>query len=340
MYLLTTWYTSLLWDNGQIVSSTSLVSDPQTLAVRLADLSEARILPEERELAKEAGDRVRIMEERLEELGQLCAPPPDLDLLGLQAQMKVDPTLLHAAVLELGRQRARDSQTPDLQLLQAVTAYEELTETTNLVTDRVGQWVGLSLPELSARLRPLAVTKDLAQGMELPELAQAHELDLTQSLGVTAGEGAYAALQELAKLGVATAAAQEQMGQAIEKLMEELAPNLNQVVGPQLGARLINQAGGLERLARMPASALQLLGAETALFRHLRSGAKPPKHGLIYQHPLVHQSPPKIRGKAARLLAAKGALAAKLDFFKGEFLGPQLKEEVQAKVEKLRSAKK
>jgi nucleolar protein 56 len=102
---------------------------------------------------------------------------------------------------------------------------------------------------------------------------------------------------------------------AIELEMHAVAPNLSSLAGELLGARLIARAGGLESLARMPASKIQVMGASKALFKHLQFGAKPPKHGLIFQHPLIRGSPLSKRGKIARTMAAKLAIAARIDFY-------------------------
>ncbi|MCL1978773.1 MAG: ribosomal biogenesis protein, partial [Methanomassiliicoccaceae archaeon] len=95
-------------------------------------------------------------------------------------------------------------------------------------------------------------------------------------------------------------------------------------------------AGGLGRLSTLPSSTVQLLGAEKAMFRHLRSGKRPPKHGVIYQHPDVHRSPYWQRGKIARALAGKVLIAAKIDANKGEFRGDALKEDFETRVEDIR----
>ena len=119
-------------------------------------------------------------------------------------------------------------------------------------------------------------------------------------------------------------------------LMEEVAPNLSRVAGPILAAKLVEKAGGLRRLAMMPSSKIQLLGAEKALFRALRKGGKMPKHGLIFQHPLIHRSPRTLRGRAARLLASKLALAARADAFTGAPIGDRLRDELEGELEALR----
>ncbi len=122
----------------------------------------------------------------------------------------------------------------------------------------------------------------------------------------------------------------------IESLMRRGAPNLSSVVHPLVGARLIAIAGGLKRLASLPASSIQILGAHKAIFMHLVKGAKPPKHGVLFQAKEVRTSPKKLRGKIARLLATKIAMAARVDAFGGgRYIGDRLKEEIDKKLKEL-----
>ncbi len=118
--------------------------------------------------------------------------------------------------------------------------------------------------------------------------------------------------------------------------MKEVAPNITALVGPLLGARLLSLAGGLDELARLPASTIQVLGAEKALFRALRTGGKPPKHGVIFQYPDIHRSPRWQRGKIARALAAKLAIAAKVDAFTGRYIGDVLVQQLRKRIEEIK----
>jgi len=127
----------------------------------------------------------------------------------------------------------------------------------------------------------------------------------------------------------------EKIAKHIEKLVEEISPNVAAIAGPSLAAKLITRAGGVLELAKLPSSTIQVLGAEKALFRALKLGVRPPKHGIIFQHPLVHSTPRKFRGKVARVLASKISLAAKMDAFRGEDLSEGLKRELKVKVDKI-----
>lgn len=125
--------------------------------------------------------------------------------------------------------------------------------------------------------------------------------------------------------------------QQIESDMQTIAPNTSKMVGPLISARLISLAGGMERLAILPASTIQVLGAEKALFRFKKEGGKPPKHGVIFQHPLINKSPRTMRGKIARILAAKIAIAVKADVFTKRDVSAILKEDMKKRVQKIRN---
>ena len=121
----------------------------------------------------------------------------------------------------------------------------------------------------------------------------------------------------------------------IERGMHDVAPNLTALAGPLLGARLIAIAGSLEALAKMPSGTVQLLGAEDALFAHLTEGTPPPKHGLIYTHEYVRGTRPAERGSAARAVAGKLAIAARIDHYSGDYR-PTLETELRERIDRIR----
>jgi nucleolar protein 56 len=123
----------------------------------------------------------------------------------------------------------------------------------------------------------------------------------------------------------------------IETDIQKIAPNITYLIGPLIGARLISHAGGLQHLACLPASTIQILGAEKALFRYKKEGGKPPKHGVIYQHASINQAPRKNRGKIARLYATKLATAAKADMFTHRNITQQLQQEITNRLTEIRN---
>jgi len=129
--------------------------------------------------------------------------------------------------------------------------------------------------------------------------------------------------------------AREEIERYIDETAPEVAPNLSNLAGERLAARLVSLAGGLEDLARMPSSTVQVLGAEDALFRHLSDGTPPPKHGVIYVHPYVSETRSDERGSAARAVAGKLTIAARVDCYAGD-LRPYLAEELDEKIGRIR----
>ncbi|MGA8664593.1 MAG: hypothetical protein WB809_05970, partial [Thermoplasmata archaeon] len=121
------------------------------------------------------------------------------------------------------------------------------------------------------------------------------------------------ARRRLAELYRSIEETRTELSHAVEGTAPSRTPNLCALLGPELAARLVAQAGGLDRLARLPSSTVQVLGAERAFFEHLRGRAPPPRHGLLFVHPALQSAPRGERGKLARALAGKVAIAARMD---------------------------
>ncbi len=130
----------------------------------------------------------------------------------------------------------------------------------------------------------------------------------------------------------------DRLGRDIEELMRDIAPNLAEIAGPLIGARLIMLVGGLERLAKLSASSIQILGAEKALFRYKSGEGTPPKHGVIFQHPAIRKSPKDKRGKIARVLSTKIAIAARTDNFTKRDLREFLKKGMEERIKKVKNS--
>jgi nucleolar protein 56 len=122
----------------------------------------------------------------------------------------------------------------------------------------------------------------------------------------------------------------------IEQDMNTIAPNTSAIIGPLIGARLIALAGGMQKMAMMPASTIQILGAEKALFRFKKEGGKPPKHGVIFQYPTINCAPKTERGKIARLLATKISTAIKADVFTKRNISDELQQDIKIRLQEIR----
>ncbi|MEF8839471.1 MAG: hypothetical protein V5A18_08210, partial [Haloarculaceae archaeon] len=122
----------------------------------------------------------------------------------------------------------------------------------------------------------------------------------------------------------------------LQRTMPGLAPNLSALAGPILAARLVALAGGLEDLAKLPSGTVQVLGAEDALFAHLQGDAPSPKHGVIYTHDAVRETRPEDRGSAARALAGKLSIAARIDHYSGDHR-PSLEADLAERIDRIRT---
>ena len=118
--------------------------------------------------------------------------------------------------------------------------------------------------------------------------------------------------------------------------MENIAPNLTALLGESIGARLLTHAGGLNNLSKLPASTIQILGAEKALFRALKNRGNTPKYGLLFNSSFISRADLKSKGKVSRMLANKCALSSRLDNFLIEptdKFGSLFKEQLDTKIE-------
>ncbi len=239
----------------------------------------------------------------------------------------------------------------DLSAVQAVRAMDDLDKTLNLLAGRVREWFGLHFPEMDrmvekhdtyARLvaklgnrRNFTSEKLLAEGIPKEKAAELAEA-AKKSMGAEISDADLVVLQSFCELMLDLYKFRTKSEGYVEDVLKQIAPNMTSVVGAALSARLISIAGSLDNLAKMPASTVQVLGAEKALFRSLRTGARPPKHGVIFQHTAIHQSPRWQRGKIARAISGKLSIAARIDAFGGAFLGQKLREDVERKVNEIK----
>ena len=296
--VVTTWYGAFLLENGRVVRSALAPDDPEALAERALARREGRLTPEETAILSAPGHQEWVTRDRrLAEHGlglDLRAPAsPPADTLRYSSER------LRAALLRAAERGLTAAWDPSVHVEEAVRAAADLDRVRNLVGERLASWVARDSPEIDASDHGGAVRAALESAGEErlgpgdPSLREARRR-----------------LAELYRTIEATNAALEE---AVAAAAPRRAPNLSTLLGPDLTARLLAQAGGLERMARLPSSTIQVLGAERAFFEHLRGRAPPPRHGLLFLHPAIQSAPRGERGKLARALAGKAAIAARLD---------------------------
>lgn len=235
----------------------------------------------------------------------------------------------------------------DLYAIQTVRAIEDLDKILNLLAGRIREWYGLHFPELDrlvekhdsyVRLVEVLGSRESFSYEALTKLGipQDRATEISESAKKSSGSEIpptdLAWLQEVCQTVLELYGVREAAEKYTDKIMAEVAPNTSSVLGAVLSAKLLSMAGSLENMAKMPASTLQVLGAEKALFRTIKTGARPPKHGIIFQYGPIHQSPKWLRGKIARAVAGKLAIAARMDAFGGANQGQGLKESLEKKI--------
>ncbi len=230
--------------------------------------------------------------------------------------------------LEITKQDIKNSVKEDSLLVSAVSTIEEIDKIINLLAKRLREWYELYNPEISKLVDDHEKFISTIIKKSKKEILEQLRLSSKTAMGADLEKEDINAIMNLANHVNELYKYKESLEAYIENMMEELCPNLLAITGASIGSKLIRHTGSLERLAILPASTIQILGAEKALFRHLTKKAKMPKYGIIFQHPLILKVQKEERGKAARALADKIAIAAKVDRFKGKFIAEQLLQEL------------
>ncbi|MHA2054506.1 MAG: NOP5/NOP56 family protein [Candidatus Hodarchaeales archaeon] len=240
----------------------------------------------------------------------------------------------------------------DKYIAQAINSIDDINSILNLIYARLSEWFGIHFPELQELVRDNNQYIRLISNMkgkvrseisvkDIESLSERRQDLITEaaknSLGADISVYDMSPITQLASFGVEILKIKDNLENYIDESMQEVAPNLKYLVGSLLGARLISLAGNLENLAKRSSGTIQVLGAEKALFRHLRSGEDPPKHGVIFQSPFIHSARKHQRGKISRALAGKLSIAARVDFFSGEFIGQSLLEDLEKRIESVKN---
>lgn len=363
-----------LSENGKLIDKEVFDRDPVKIAEKLFALEQGKPIPEVKRLIKrlkdqrytdflfnnpelanaireefkvnvEVGSSIELSEKIRENMGELGVE------LGFINKPSEITRWIHDVTMELSKIRIKKAtEKRDLLVVQAVQALDDLDQTLNLFMSRLREWYGVHFPELNrlvekhetyAKLVYTLGRRDnfTVERLEKEGLPESKALQISDaaksSMGADLQDVDIEHIRRISKNILQLYEARANLEKYIDALMEDVAPNLRALAGPSLGARLIALAGGLENLAKLPASTVQVLGAEKALFRALRTGAKPPKHGVIFQHSLVFRAKKWLRGKIARALAGKLSIAARTDAFTGNYIGDKLKEELLQRVKEI-----
>lgn len=212
----------------------------------------------------------------------------------------------------------------DRLVIQASNALEDVIRMHNLLSERLREWYMLHYPEMKKTdIAGLVASRGRRENMP----------GFRGSTGAEITENDEAALKAFAETTIKVENQRKNLEKYIQSAMKEISPNLSSLVDPLLAARFLAIAGSLEKLAKMPSSTIQLLGAEKALFRHIRNQGKSPKFGIIFLDTRVQNAANK--GKAARIIASKLMLAARIDFYSKRDESEKLRKDLKEELERL-----
>ncbi|PHH83809.1 hypothetical protein CDD82_44 [Ophiocordyceps australis] len=215
----------------------------------------------------------------------------------------------------------------DSMIIQAIRLVDDMDKELNLFAMRTKEWYGWHFPELAKLLNDNIAYARLVVAVgfranfaetDLSEILPEHIEEAVKktaeiSMGTDITQDDLDNIQSLAEQVIQYTEYRAQLSSYLESRMRAIAPNLTALLGYLVGARLIAHTGSLMNLAKCPGSTIQILGAEKALFRALKTKHETPKYGLIYHSSLIGQATGSHKGKIARMLAAKSALGTRVD---------------------------
>ncbi|MDO5825876.1 MAG: ATP-binding protein [Methanosphaera sp.] len=249
--------------------------------------------------------------------------------------------IAHNQYMEASKNKITESvKTNDVMIVETINALEDLEDSTGRLIERLRQWCMPYLPELDKLHNHQLYTRLIAfettrENIRNSPLLKGTDVTLSDEYDIQMNDNDLEIIKSFALSLNALYESKNTLEEYIQEKVHDVAPNLYDVAGANLAAKLIAHCNGLENLAKLPSSTVQIIGAEKAVFRHLKTGEKPPKHGLIFQHPAIRGSNWWHRGKLARAVAGKITIAARRDAFTGEY-SPGLREQLEKRVEKIK----
>jgi nucleolar protein 56 len=252
--------------------------------------------------------------------GRSSDAPADWPALAVEAGFADDEDdyydRLHEATTAAAREQVRERErADDRQLIHSVRAMDDAGRLANELAERAAEWAGSLFDGVEPGI----------EGVRAVAERQPAPADPTETRAVS-----------LAARVADLADERDALRAYVERTAPAVAPNLSDLAGPVLAARLIALAGGLEALAKKPSGTVQVLGAEDALFAHLAGRAPSPKHGAIYTHEYVRGTRREDRGSAARALAGKLSIAARVDHYSGDHR-PELRADLDERMATIRA---
>ncbi len=229
----------------------------------------------------------------------------------------------------------------DHPLIQAFATFTENERMINQMNEKLEEWYSMYFPELKTGSPKSYATfvsefgndKRAASAKDLERIFDEHAKHIAkvaeESMGGDPEEKEYALLKSIAEEELRLIELNDKILVYIKEGTERLMPNITGIIDYKVAAELLSKAGSVEKLALMPASTIQLLGAEKALFKHLKFGSKPPKYGALFKLQEIANANREDRGRIARVYATKLAIAARADAFSKNYIADRLNEDLK-----------
>jgi len=262
--------------------------------------------------------------------GKLAAPSDD-DLFNILFFFKNKKyfSQFHNKNMELTKDSIRNSVHDDTLIVQTINSIEDIDKTINVLIKRLRDWYSLYNPEIPYKIEEHEKFVSIILTKSKTQLLRELNVDREAAMGADLREKDVSSILLLGTQINNFFKLRTYYENYLKELEKKTCPNFSTVAGTTIAAKLISHTGSLRRLVEMPASTLQIIGAEKALFRHMKNKKNlPPKYGILHEHQLIQKSKKSLHGKVARSLADKLSIAVKIDYFKGKFIGDKLKKEL------------
>lgn len=336
--------------DGRLLEHRLFPKKPDVISGKLAKARSGEVIPEEREVLeslKKKGVKEIVWSKKEEVKGFTCITKKDnlgeeklksgfrqlaIELKWVFSQSELNEILSKVSIESTKKELRKEKR--DVLVMRVVAVIDELDKDLNVFSELLREWYGLHFPEMDKAIasheKYVGMISDYGRRDEIKDKSLSGLV--AKSSGMELSETDISEIQRFSKALKGLYDEKKRMTRYLEDIANASVPNTSAVAGPVLAARLLNLAGGLERMSKMTSSTIQLLGAEKALFRHLRGEGKAPKYGILFGHQMIQNAPKEKKGKVARLIASKISLASRVDMFSERNDGEKIKSELEKSV--------
>ncbi len=346
---------SFAFDNDKkIIEYRLFPKNPEEIARELEKVREGKIIKQEKEIVNiitKKGYTEIECDRELGIAGVICIQRKDniasetlqseyrrlaVDLKWVSSQAELNEILTKVNVI-LTREKLKTVKSDKI-VMNTIGVIDEIDRVSNVFSERLREWYGLYFPEacklIQSNEKIVELISEHAKKEDIKDNTISRHIE--KSAGMPFSDYDLNSVQEFARSVQGLFKTRKELADYLEKTAKETIPNMSAVAGSLISARMLALSGGLEKISRMPSSTIQLLGSEKALFRHLKDKSSPaPKYGALFAHPYIQNAPKELKGKVARLIAAKLSLAAKIDFFSKEDRGEEMRKVLEEQVKRV-----